>query len=94
MEPTPYFGLHTPREAIAELLEEAKRRRGTEHYIKRMKAIERHLARCNFKGRPMLDEPMSMASIDAVLKEAWFAVKNAEDPLKTLIRDMAAQGNA
>lgn len=92
-EPTPYFGLHTPREALAELLDMAHKERGGEFKVKRYKQIRRHLETCRFHGRPLMDEPMTMSSIDAVLKEAWFVVKNA-DTTEAFIRSLPAQGTA
>lgn len=61
----------TPAMALDELMD---MRKAEKWYVKRLKRVRRHLERCRFHGRPLLDEPMSMASIDAVLKEAWFVV--------------------
>lgn len=57
-------------------------------YRKRLAKVKRHLERATFHGRPLIHEPMSMAAIDAVLKEAWAAVKHEPDSLETMLRDM------
>lgn len=63
----------TPAQAIDELLD---MRKAEKWYIKRLRRVRAHLAGCQFKGRPLLDERMSMSSIDAVLKEAWSVVNS------------------
>ena len=63
----------TPAQAIDELMDMRKAERW---YVNRLKRIREHLSGCQFKGMPLLDVPMSMSSIDAVLKEAWAIVNS------------------
>ena len=63
----------TPAMAIDELLE---MREGAKWYRKRLRAVRQHLETCRFHERPLLDEPMSLSAIDAVLKEAWHTVSS------------------
>lgn len=86
--------LATPRQAIEELIE--MRRRDPSFrawYPKRMRQIRNYLETVRFKGRPILDEPMSLTAIDAVIKEAW-AMVQSHDPIRAMIEEMAAQGRA
>lgn len=78
---TAQSGLYTPRYVIAELTE---MRKADGWYVRRMKDVSRHLSRCDFHDRPILDEPMSLPAVDAVIKEAWATVKNWT-PLDDLI---------
>jgi hypothetical protein len=61
----------TPRQALSEMRD---MRAAEKWFVARLDRIEKHLAKCQFRGRPLLDEPMSVSGIDAVLKEAWFTV--------------------
>lgn len=67
--------LCTPRQALAEMY---MMRGGVAQcpkwFEKRLDAVGEYLSAIDYKGRPILDEPMGMASIDAVLKEAWTAI--------------------
>jgi hypothetical protein len=74
----------TPAEAIAELFQ----MRREPWFRKRLAKAKAHLERTTFRGRPLIHEPMSMAAIDAVLKEAWSAVKVEGDPLEQMMREM------
>lgn len=67
--------LGTPREAIEEMV---KMRWGEEWFLRRMKNIMLHLEGVQFRGRPILDEPMSVSAIDAVLKEAFAAISKPQ----------------
>lgn len=74
-------GLYTPRFVISELLE---MRKGEGWYERRMKQISGHLERTEFRGRPLVDVPMSLSAVDAVIKEAWATVKD-QSPVEDLI---------
>lgn len=65
----------TPRAAIDEMLTMRKE----DWWLKRVRAVKKHLEGATFHGRPLLDEPMSMSAIDAVLKEAWYFAKDKPD---------------
>lgn len=86
-------GLVTPRECLDELIDIANHTPGDHWKAKNFRRVRNYLNTVQFKGRPILDEHMSMAAFDAVVKEAW-AKLHAHDPLKKIITDMAAQGNA
>jgi hypothetical protein len=69
----------TPRQALVEMYQmRGGVARCPKWFEKRLDAIGNYLSRVKFKGRPILDERMSMTSIDAVLKEAWHAVNTPE----------------
>jgi hypothetical protein len=74
-------GLYTPRFVISELME---MRKGEGWYRDRMAKITKHLERTQFRGQCMLDVPMSLSGVDAVIKEAWAAVKD-RSPVEELI---------
>lgn len=66
--------LGTPRQAILEMVQMRKE----EWFLRRMKRVWQHLEKVQFRGRPLIDEPMSVAAIDAVLKEAMAATEPRE----------------
>jgi len=75
----------TPADAIDELLS----MRREPWFRRRLQLVKAHLASAQFHGRPLLDVPMSMSAIDAVLKEAWFEVQRREkqEPIERLLDD-------
>jgi hypothetical protein len=90
------LGMVTPRSAIDEWLNQQRRVAGQEFLMKRLKQIKRHLVKCYLPGCPvsLLDLPMKSHEFDAVVDEAWKTIQAAEDPIKGLIREMAAEGRA
>jgi hypothetical protein len=93
MQATGRHGLWTPRGKLKEM-RESPTAKAHSWFRTRLDSIEKHLAKVQFHGRPMLDEPMKASAVDAVIEEAWDAVEHAPDEILAMIKEMAAEGRA
>ena len=85
--------LHTPRAVLQEMVGGKRRPWWADRLAKR---IEIHLAITLWKGKPLIDTPMSAAMAEAVIDEALNVVRMPDpgDPVGEMLYDMAPRGNA
>lgn len=85
--------LHTPREVLAAVRSQTNKPWWATRLADRM---ERHLTATLFRGKPVIDTPMSSAACEAVIEEALNVVRmpNPADPVGEMLYDMPSRGNA
>lgn len=78
--------LHTPREVLANVISSPRKPWWATRLMAR---IEQHLTDAQFQGKPVIDTPMSMLAVEAVLEEALEVVRMpGNDPIDDMMRDM------
>lgn len=85
--------LQTPRDVLNEVRRGANKPWWATRLANRMEA---HLTRSMFRGRPIIDTPMSEAACEAVLEEARKMVREPDpaDPVGEMLYDMAPKGTS
>lgn len=77
--------LHTPREVLAQVVAQPNKPWWASRLMGR---IEKHLTDTLHNGRPVIDTPMSMLAVEAVLEEALNVVRMpGRDPIEDMLND-------
>lgn len=79
--------LHTPREVLAQVVAAPNKPWWASRLMGR---IEKYLTETQFRGQPVIDTPMSMLAVEAVLEEALNVVRMpGADPIDDMLNDVA-----
>lgn len=79
--------LHTPREVLAQVVAQPNKPWWASRLMAR---IEKHLTEAQFQWKPVIDTPMSMLAVEAVLEEALNVVRMpGNDPVDDMLNDVS-----